>query len=78
MTVLNMGNRNAISISVRSNRKIYSRAELKKKYSFACRNGFYCLAKIYLYALYGKKDSLYVYKRNMGELYAFEYPPIKA
>lgn len=78
MTILNMGNRNAISTSVWSSRVIYSRTELKKRYSFAIRNGFYRTARIYLYALYGKKDSLYVYKRDMGELYAFEYPPIRA
>lgn len=77
MTVLNMGKRNAISISVRSCKKIYSRAELKKRYSFACRNGCYCTAKLYLYALYGKKDNLYSYTRIGDKFYAFEYPPIR-
>lgn len=78
MTVLNMGNRNAVSISVWNNRRLYSRDELKKRYSYSCRHGFFCTARVCLYALYGKKESFYNYKWVEGELCAFEYTPIKA
>lgn len=78
MTVLKMGDKSFIHVYVIRQRKTHTREELKKQYSYCCRNGFYPIAQVYLYALYGRKACFYDYQRSKVGLYAYEYPPIKA
>lgn len=77
VVVLDMGNSNSFNNGVWAKRRIYSREQLKAKYKFACKIGCYLLARIYLYALYGKKTHWYEYECTRGAIYAFKYPPIR-
>lgn len=77
MVTLKMEKRNFLSRNAMQFRITCTREELKKRYSYACRNGRYALAQVYLCALYGRKECYYDYQHNRFGSYAFEYPPIR-
>lgn len=59
-------------------RSMYTKEQLKDKYKLANSIGCYEVARVCLYALYGRKEGFYEYECVRGRIYAFKYPPIRA